>query len=174
MCALACTITHVATQQLFVYYDDGALDKPFSKQRLKCWLCEGISHACELTDLDPWSHLSALYPFLEVLFSKASVEDPCLKSVSCLAFDVLLFVWMDNLLIDWLIDADHLLVLSGYIFLLGLSLKPGCSVLPLPFLFLYFTTTLCYYHVIVFSHCCFYLLFAVILNRMCPYIHAHI
>lgn len=81
MCALACSITHVATQQLFVYYDGGALDKPFSKQRLTRWLCEGISHAYELTDLDPWSHLSALYPFLEVLFSKASAEDACLKLV---------------------------------------------------------------------------------------------
>lgn len=109
MCALACTITHVATQQLFVYYDDGALDKPFSKQRLKCWLCEGISHACELTDLDPWSHLSALYPFLEVLFRKASGEDPCLKSVLVL---LLMCCCSFEWIIYWLIDPDHLLVLE--------------------------------------------------------------
>lgn len=170
MCALACTITHVATQQLFVYYDDGALDKPFSKQRLKCWLCEGISHACELTDLDPWSHLSALYPFLEVLFSKASVEDPCLKSFFCLAFDVLLFVWMVNLLIDWcwsFIGPFRIYIPARLI----IETRLQCATFA--FFIFYFTTTLCYYHVIVFSHCCFYLLFAVILNRMCQYIHAH-
>lgn len=138
MCALACTITHVATQQLFVYYDDGALDKPFSKQRLKCWLCEGISHACELTDLDPWSHLSALYPFLEVLFSKASGEDPCLKSALVLLLTCCCpFEWM----VYRLIDADHLSVLqdvyscSAYHWLL-------CRNHLCLFLFLYFTTTI--------------------------------
>ena len=57
-----CSIAHAATQQLFVCYGDGALGKPFSKQRLTHWLCEGISHAYELADLDPWSHLSALPP----------------------------------------------------------------------------------------------------------------
>lgn len=92
MWAPASYIEHAATQQLFVCYGDGALGKPFSKQRLTHWLCEGISHAYELTDLDPWSHLSALYPFLEVLFSEASVEDACLKSVLTFPFDLLLSI----------------------------------------------------------------------------------
>lgn len=74
-------IARAATQQLFVCYGDGALGKPFSKQRLTHRLCEGISHACELTDLYPWSHLSVLYPFLEVLSCTSSVEDVCLKLV---------------------------------------------------------------------------------------------
>lgn len=90
MCALASYIAHAATQQLFVCYGDGALGKPFSKQRLTHWLCEGISHAYELTDLDPWSHLSTLYPFVEVLFSKASAEDARLKLVLAFPFDLLL------------------------------------------------------------------------------------
>lgn len=64
---------HAASQQLFLCYGDGDLGKPFSKQRLTHWLCGGISHAYELADLDPWSHLSTLHPSLEVLFSKASV-----------------------------------------------------------------------------------------------------
>lgn len=42
-----------ASQQLFICYGDGALGKPFSKQRPTHWLCKGISHACELADLDP-------------------------------------------------------------------------------------------------------------------------
>lgn len=86
MCALASYIAHAATQQLFVCYGDGALGKPFSKQRLTHWLCEGISHAYELTDLDPRSHVRTLHPSLEVLFRKASVEDACLKLVFGLPF----------------------------------------------------------------------------------------
>lgn len=52
----ACVLTGLygtASQQLFICYGDGALGKPFSKQRPTHWLCKGISHACELADLDP-------------------------------------------------------------------------------------------------------------------------
>lgn len=45
--------SYTATRQLFVCYGDGALGKPFSKQRLTHWLCEGISHAYELADFRP-------------------------------------------------------------------------------------------------------------------------
>ena len=53
VCNLATYMEHAASEQLFVCYGDGALGKPFSKQRPTHWLCEGISHAYELADVDP-------------------------------------------------------------------------------------------------------------------------
>lgn len=66
----------------------GLLASPFPNKRLTHRLCGGISHAYELADIDPRSHLSTLHPSLDVMFRKASVVDACLKSDFALPFDL--------------------------------------------------------------------------------------